>query len=48
MPCFSVVFRVGEIELGAAFAAEEAVVDVFEEFFDGFGVGGAFFIAISL
>ena len=46
MPGFCVVFGVGEVEIGAAFAAEEAVVDIFEEFFDGFGVGCAFFVAI--
>ncbi len=43
---FDVVLGVGEVEFGAAFSAEEAVVDVFEEFFDCFFVVGTFFAAV--
>ncbi len=41
---FGIVFGVGEIELGAAFSAEEAVIDVLEELFDCLLVGGTLFI----
>ena len=46
MTGFGVVLGVGEFEFGTAFSAEEAVVDVFEEPFDCFFVGGAFFITV--
>ena len=46
MPGFGVVLGVREVELGATFAAEKAVVDVFEKLLDSFFVGGAFFVTI--
>ena len=43
---FEVGVGVGEVEVGAAaFAAQHAAVDVFEEFGDCFFVGGALFVA---
>ena len=45
---FHVVVGVGEIEVGASFAAEAAIVDVFEELLDGFLVAGTFFVAVIL
>ena len=44
-PGFEVVVRVGEVEVGAAFAPEETVGEVVEELGDGFLVGGALLVA---
>ena len=46
--CFSVVVGVGEGEVGAAFAAEKAAVEVFVELLDGFGVACEFFVSVTM